>query len=81
VDLSERGVVEPVGKQRLLAKDVHAGSRGREATSQHQEQVSGGSADGDIGFAVDITDGSGIVSCGIFAVMDGQNNPSRLGAG
>jgi hypothetical protein len=37
VDLSERGAVELMGEQGLLAEDVHAGSRGRQAARQQQE--------------------------------------------
>ena len=57
VDLSERGVLQPVREQGLLAEDFHAGSRGRQAACQDEEQVSGGPADGDVGFAVAVPDG------------------------
>jgi hypothetical protein len=57
VDLSERGVLEPVREQGLLAEDFDAGSRGRQAACQDEEQVSRGSADGDVGFAVAMLDG------------------------
>jgi hypothetical protein len=40
-DRSERGVLEPVGEQGLVAEDFHAGGRRREAAGQDQEQVSG----------------------------------------
>src|ERR1700733_16126865 len=56
VDLSERGVLEPVREQGLLAEDFDAGSRGRQAARQDEEQVSRGSADGDARFAVDALD-------------------------
>ena len=57
MDLSERGVLEPVREQGLLAEDFHAGSRGRQAACQDEEQVSSGSADGDVGMAVAVPDG------------------------
>ena len=37
VGLSERGVLEPVRKQGLLAEDFHAGRRGRQAASNFLE--------------------------------------------
>jgi hypothetical protein len=39
-DLSERGVLGPVREQGLLAEDFHAGSQGRQAACQDQEQPS-----------------------------------------
>ena len=57
MDLSERGVLEPLGEQGLLAEDFQAGSRGRQAACQDEEQVSRGSADGDVGLAVAVPDG------------------------
>ncbi len=54
--LSERGVLEPVREQGLLAEDFHAGGRGRQAACEYKEQVSRGSADGDVGFAVAVPD-------------------------
>jgi hypothetical protein len=56
MDLSERGVLEPPREQGLLAEDFHAGSRGRQAACQDEEQVSRGSADGDVGMAVAVPD-------------------------
>ena len=44
VDLSERGAVEPMGEQGLLAEDVHAGSRGRQAARRQQEACRAGSS-------------------------------------
>src|SRR5271170_5746616 len=57
VDLSERGVLEPVREQGLLAEDFHAGSRGRQTACEYKEQVSRGSAEGDVGVAVALLDG------------------------
>ena len=57
VDLSERGVLEPVGEQGLLAEDFHAGSRRRQAACQYKQQIGRWSADGDVGFAVAALDG------------------------
>ena len=57
MDLSERGVLEPVGEQGLMAEDFYAGSRGRQAACEYKEQVSRGSADGDVGLAVAMLDG------------------------
>jgi hypothetical protein len=56
VDLSERGVLEPVGEQGRLAEDFNAGSRGRQSARQDEEQVRRGSADGYVGFAVAVVD-------------------------
>jgi len=44
VDLSERVQRSQMGEQGLLAEDVHAGRRGRQAVRQQQEACRAGSA-------------------------------------
>src|SRR5690348_11146760 len=54
---SERGVLEPVGEQGVLAEDLDPRGGGRQAAGQDEQQADGGTADRDVGFAVAAGDG------------------------
>src|SRR6185312_14443473 len=45
---SERGVLEPVGEQGVLAEDLDTRGGGRQAAGQDEQQADGGTADRDV---------------------------------